>query len=290
MRKHLFLLWIGVAALTACGDDDTPVAPVLNKVTKISCYQNGGTTPLFTADINYTGEGNLSNIRFSGTQNLLFIYTGDKFTVTDTGSGTTTTAEYTLSGNVITRMTVSKENPYASNEVYVSDEYVYQYTGSSLTRTSWTARWPREDEAGYAGYEERMYPEYEKYTWENGNVVLFAQSQDNREMRYEYNEVAEAPANFPFRVIGTFAPVGFEVVSPLNLLYGTQNRNLPKRAYTYTVPNESAVNAEYTFSYTTVGDYITGMTVEANDYSSGGTNTYTYQFEYNYYNYKYVVE
>ena len=156
MRKHLFLLWIGVAALTACGDDDTPVTPVLNKVTKISCYQNGGTTPLFTADINYTGEGNLSNIRFSGTQNLLFIYTGDKFTVTDTGSGTTT-AEYTLSGNVITRMTVSKENPYASNEVYVSDEYVYQYTGSSLTRTAWTARWPREDEAGYAGYEERMY-------------------------------------------------------------------------------------------------------------------------------------
>lgn len=129
------------------------------------------------------------------------------------------------------------------------------------------------------GYEERSYPEYEKYTWENGNVVLYAQSLDSREMRYEYS-VAEAPKNFPLRVIGSFSPVGFESVTPLNLLYGIQNRNLPIRAYTYTIPNQSEVKAEYKYTYTTVGDYITGMTIDEND---GGTaSSYKYTFEYNF--------
>ena len=90
------------------------------------------------------------------------------------------------------------------------------------------------------------------------------QSLDSREMRYEYS-VAEAPKNFPLRVIGSFSPVGFESVTPLNLLYGIQNRNLPIRAYTYTIPNQSEVKAEYKYTYTTVGDYITGMTIDEND-------------------------
>ena len=38
MKKYLFLLLIGAASLTACGDDDDPVVPELNKLTKVS-YQ-----------------------------------------------------------------------------------------------------------------------------------------------------------------------------------------------------------------------------------------------------------
>ena len=34
MKKYLFLLLIGAASLTACGDDDDPVVPELNKLTK----------------------------------------------------------------------------------------------------------------------------------------------------------------------------------------------------------------------------------------------------------------
>ena len=39
MKKYLFLLLIGAASLTACGDDDDPVVPELNKLTKVSCYK-----------------------------------------------------------------------------------------------------------------------------------------------------------------------------------------------------------------------------------------------------------
>ena len=49
---------------------------------------------------------------------------------------------------------------------------------------------------------------------------------------------------------------------------------------TYTIPNQSEVKAEYKYTYTTVGDYITGMTIDEND---GGTaSSYKYTFEYNF--------
>ena len=47
MKKYLFLLLIGAASLTACGDDDDPVVPELNKLTKVSCYKDGASSPLF---------------------------------------------------------------------------------------------------------------------------------------------------------------------------------------------------------------------------------------------------
>ncbi len=280
MKKYpLFLLLTGLTVWTACDDDnDTPIQPELNKLTNVSCYKNDNPTPLFSADINYTNDGKISNMRFSGDQNLLFIHSDGKFTVTNVNSGSTI-EEYTLSGNVITGKTIAKENPYASNEVYTSDKYTYYYNGSNLTRTAWVTRWPKETTAGY---EERNYPEYEKYTWENGNVALFAQSQDNKEIRYEYKNGMVAPGNFPFRVAGSFSPTGFESVTPLNLLYGTMNRNLPSSAYTYTVPLENEVNIKYIFAYTTVGDYITVMTVVEENLQNGETNTYKYTFEYNF--------
>lgn len=36
MKKYLFLLLIGAASLTACGDDDDPVVPELNKRSSIN--------------------------------------------------------------------------------------------------------------------------------------------------------------------------------------------------------------------------------------------------------------
>ena len=127
MKKYLFLLLIGAASLTACGDDDDPVVPELNKLTKVSCYKDGASSPLFTADINYTSDGKISNINL-GVDKLLFIYSDGKFSVTGIHSGEVI-EEYTLSGNVITSKKISQENPYASNEIYVSDEYSYRYSG-----------------------------------------------------------------------------------------------------------------------------------------------------------------
>lgn len=280
MKKYLFLLLIGAAGLTACGDDDDPVVPELNKLTKVSCYKNGDTNPLFTADVDYSTDGNVyiinvSSMDFSGDKKLRIFYSDNKFIVLDILTGAEM-EEYILSGNVITGKMVSKKNAYASNEVYVSDEYTYRYSGSNLILTSWITRWPKEQGQGY---ESATYNEYDKFSWENGNIVSFSRNQDR--MEYEYG-ATENPKNFPLRVIGSFAPVGFEAVTPLNLLYGAQNRNLPVRAYTYTIPNQSQVHAEYKYTYTTVGDYITAMTIDENNSLDGGVNTYKYTFEYNY--------
>ncbi|WP_455623290.1 DUF5032 domain-containing protein [Parabacteroides sp.] len=273
MKKYLFLLLIGAVSLTACGDDDDPVVPELNKLTKVSCYKDGSSSPLFTADVNYTADGKISGIRFSGDKEWRLVSSDNKYLMIDLSTGNEL-GEYVLSGNVITAKNVLKKNSYASNEVYVSDEYKYVYSGSNLTLTSWLVRWPNKDGKGYKS---ESYNEYDRFYWENGNVVTFTRNQD--QMEYEYS-VAEMPANFPLRVIGSFAPVGFEAVSPLNLLYGARNRNLPTRAYTYTIPNQSEVKAEYKYTYTTVGDYITGMTIDEND---GGTeNAYKYTFEYDF--------
>lgn len=51
MKKYLFLLLIGAASLTACGDDDDPVVPELNKLTKVSCYKDGASSPLLISII-----------------------------------------------------------------------------------------------------------------------------------------------------------------------------------------------------------------------------------------------
>lgn len=260
--------------MTACGDDDDPVVSDLNLLTKITCYKNSDTNPLFSAEINYTTEGKISNMNFLGDQKLLFIYSDGKFTVTDVNSGNAT-AEYTLSGNVITSMKVQKENE-KWNQMYVSDEYRYRYSGSELTMTSRKVRWPKEKESGY---EERTYDQFEKYQWEDKNVVLYLQALDDREMRYEYS-LEKRPKNFPLRTIGSFEPVGFEAVSPLNFMYGSINKNLPSRAFTYRIPNVSDVAAEYIYTYTWMGEYITGMTIE--EKKEGVQNSFIYKFEYNY--------
>ena len=274
MKKSLILLLIGCLGLSACGDDDDPVMPALNKLTKITCYKDSETNPLFSAEIHYNTEGKISNMNLSGEKKLLFIYTDGRFTVTDVNSGNAT-AEYALSGNVITSMKVQKENE-ALSQTYVSEEYTYRYTGSELSLTSLKMRWPKEKESGY---EERFYDRYERYTWKDRNVVLYAQALDDREMCYEYS-LDPCPKNFPLRTIGSFKPVGFEAVSPLNFLYGSSNKNLPSRAFTYRIPNVSDIAAEYTYTYHQVGDYITGMTIKEEE--NGQQTTYNYSFEYNY--------
>lgn len=84
----------------------------------------------------------------------------------------------------------------------------------------------------------------------------------------------------------SFQPVGFDVISPLNLLYGKMNQNLPTRAYWYNVSDATDICAEYTFRYTLTGDYITGMTIEEKINPVNGAtaenNTYEYEFIYNF--------
>lgn len=126
--------------------------------------------------------------------------------------------------------------------------------------------------------------EVDRYSWENGNAVHYAYL-PQKEITYEYNSQLR-PENFPFRVVNSFQPVGFDVISPLNLLYGKMNQNLPTRAYWYNVSDATDICAEYTFRYTLTGDYITGMTIEEKINPVNGAtaenNTYEYEFIYNF--------
>ena len=272
----------GLLGVVACDKEETP-APALNRLTKVSCYEQGEVEPVFSATIAYNDpDGKINSIRLTGETNgeWLFMYADGKLLVTSMQSSSTL-MEYGLSGEVIVSRKISQENPQVSHAMYVSDAYTYHYSGSKLSYTSWVTTWP----VSGGGYDSRTYAEYERYSWENNNIVLFAQSQDAREIRYEYGTQLR-PANFPLRVIGSYDPVGFESVSPLNLLYGQASQCLPVRAYTYAVPNVSQTIAEYTYRYVTTGDYITQMTVEKQLYGNSGeveeSKQYVYTFEYNY--------
>ena len=280
--RHFYLCLCVLLGFTACDKEDTP-APVLNRLTRVSCYEQEEAIPVFSATIAYNDpDGKINSVRLTGESSgeWLFMYADGKLLVTSVQS-TSTLMEYGLSGEVIVSRKISQENPQVSHAMYVSDEFSYHYSGSKLAYTSWVTTWP----VAGGGYESRTYAEYERYTWENNNIVRFAQSQDAREMCYEYGTQVR-PANFPLRVIGDYNPVGFEAISPLNLLYGQASQCLPVRAYTYAVPNVSQILSEYTYSYIFTGDYITQMTIEQKNYSGTGalegTKRYVYTFEYNY--------
>ena len=242
MRKYTALLLLAALSLASCGDDD-PVVVVepLNKLTKISCYEEDNNSLLYSASVSYNVDGSIASIDFTGDTRRSFIYSDNKILLTVAQTGFKE-AEYTLSDGRITRQ-----------ENYMSDAYDYQYTGNDLSAIGWTTRWPQE---GGQGYEERVYPLSDIFTWENGNVVRY--TRDKEEMTYTYGSLVN-PENFTLRPIASFDLLSFDFVSPLNLLFGTTNRNLPERAYSYSVTEPSQYKSEYIFTYTFVSDYILEM-------------------------------
>ncbi|MDH6358620.1 DUF5032 domain-containing protein [Parabacteroides sp. PF5-9] len=275
MKRYLVLVVSSLFFLTSCGKDDKTEVPPLKKLTKVTCYTNNEVTPSYALSINYE-NGQIHNITSNTGAKQLFSYPDSRIiTVSDLGQDLT--IEYNLQGNAIYQKKIKRKNEYVNNEIYTSDEYKYAYKGAYLSHADWITRWPVDTGNGY---ESRSYIQADTYTWENGNVVRYAQ--DKKEMAYEYDTQLQ-PANFPFRVINSFAPVDFETVSPVNLLYNLSNKNLPKRAYWYNVPETSTICAEYTYKFEQIGEYITKMTIEENNYvvNEGGSNTYIFHFEYN---------
>lgn len=102
-------------------------------------------------------------------------------------------------------------------------------------------------------------------------------------IEYKYSSTALTPRNFPWRVIPSFNPVGFDAFSPINLLYGNQSRNLPESANSYSLSGDDDTTASYTYHFTTTGDYITGLTIREQISSTdkiAEVNTYEYTFIY----------
>ena len=69
MKKFIYLLG-AIAALTACGDDDEPYTPELNKLTNVTCTKNG--VAFFQADITYDEQQRINRIVLNqeGTQSV----------------------------------------------------------------------------------------------------------------------------------------------------------------------------------------------------------------------------
>ena len=276
MKKCVCLMLILVIGLISCGDDDKPSLPKLNKLTKITCKKNGADFPEYSLDIIYNQDGNVSKITTSkGTFNL--IYTGNKISVIDASN--VHTEDFQMSGNVVVNKQEWAINEYVPNAEYVKNEYRYKYDRSNLTEADWIFQRPLEE----GGYKKNEPVSLDKYTWTNGNVTVY-QYLPRDEVSYTYGSQL-CPANFPFRVLNTLRPITPDLVNPLNSLYGALNRNLPESASRYQL-GESKNNAEYTFRYQTVGDYITSMIITEDiksvDGSEAGQNTYEYSFTYNY--------
>ena len=276
MKKYAFLFMIMIIGLLSCGDDDKPSIPKLNKLTKITCKKNGVDFPEYSLDITYNQDGNVSKMTTSkGTFNL--IYTDNKISMIDASN--VHTEDYQINGNVIVNRQEWAVNEYTPSEVYVKNEYRYKYNRSNLTETDWVFQRPLEE----GGYKKNDPVALDKYTWSGGNVTVY-QYLPRDEVNYTYGSQL-CPANFPFRALSTLRPVTPDLVNPLNSLYGALNRNLPESASRYQL-GESKNNAEYTFRYQTVGDYITSMIITEDiksvDGSEAGQNTYEYFFTYNY--------
>ena len=260
MKKFLSVLLM-VAGLMSCGDDDKPFIPELNKLTSVTCTKNGNA--FFNANITYDQDKQINRIILNTEGNQFtdnYIIVDKTISVSGVkmidGSPTNPFVHtvYTLSGNMIAAKEEKSENKYMSNAVYTAVENRYTYSSNWL-----------KSELG----------EVDRYSWENGNAVHYAYL-PQKEITYEYNSQLR-PENFPFRVVNSFQPVGFDVISPLNL---------PTRAYWYNVSDATDICAEYTFRYTLTGDYITGMTIEEKINPVNGAtaenNTYEYEFIYNF--------
>lgn len=274
MKKYVFLWMIMVVGLLSCGDDDKPVIPELDKLTQVVCTWNG-TDVMFFVYIKYTDKGTIASFDFVNGKNIPFIYVDRKITMINPEDDIER-IEYILGGNVITEKSVMKNNPW-DNKIYASDVYNYFYSGASLTTASRMMKWPKEDGNGY---ESQTFKADETYAWENGNITLF--TQDKKRIEYTYS-TALTPRNFPWRVIPSFKPIGFDILSPINQLYGNPCRNLPESAYYYNISGEDDTTAHYTYHFTTTGDYITGMTIREEISTPGAAteeNTYEYTFLY----------
>ncbi|MBD9167168.1 MAG: DUF5032 domain-containing protein [Parabacteroides johnsonii] len=289
MKKFLSMLLIAIG-LVSCGDDDELHIPELNKLTNVTCTKDG--KAFFNADITYDQDKQINRIILNTEGNQFtdnYIIVDKTISVSGVkmidGSPTNPFVHtvYTLSGNMIAAKEEKSENKYMSNVVYTEIESSYIYNSNWLKSVSKVIQRPNKD----GSYRKIPLGEVDRYMWENGNVVYYDYL-PQQEMVYEYNN-QQCPANFPFRVTDSFRPVNFDLISPINFMYGKMNQNLPIRAYWYYISEATDICAEYTFRYTLTGDYITGMTVEEKINPVNGATAETHTYEYTFI-YNFVVE
>lgn len=294
MKKYLCLLLVATTfGLMSCGDDNESKLeiPKLNRLTKITCTENG--KALYQTDVTYDQAGQISRVMMDvqTDKGLIkytdsYIYVGNTISVSGVktqGSEVSNSfvhTVFTLSGDLVSEKAEKAENPAMNNEVYTATLNTYAYSRYQLGSASQKVQFPK---TMGSGYEVRNLGEVNNFTWENENLVRFLYL-PQQEFAYEY-ATDLCPENFPLRLSNSFVPVGIEALAPINLLYGKLSRNLVQRAYWYNLNDATNICAEYTFAYTKVGEYVTGMTVKEKINPVNGAvaaeNTYEYTFIYN---------
>jgi len=261
-----------IGFVVSCKDDDDPTPSKLSKLTKVTYYKDNASSPLSSSVIIYNVNGDIAFIEIDGKEKHNYTYVDNKIIVI--GEVDVAKIEYRIDKGRIAEKKIYKNNMAANNEEYTSDEYSYNYKGSGLDYVNWLTRRPTSDGDGY---NTKTYEKDQIFSWYQANITSFAQ--DKKEMVYEYSTLPQ-PANFPFRVIASFSPVGFETVSPINFFYGYQNNYLPARAYWYNELEPTTICAEYIYKFEGIGDYITRMTIEEKNYLTDQENIYKFDFQY----------
>lgn len=299
MKNYLFALLAVTFGLISCSRDNKEL-PKLNKLTNVSCTKNGQN--YFTADISYeNATGNISRIvldlqRENETvkYNDNYIYAGNTISVVGTKSNNSSGNSfihtvYTIDGDVISQEEKRMENSDKGYEVYTSAWLTNHYLHFQLQSISSKIQWY---DSKTSSYQTRDLGEICTYSWANDNVSRF--DFNLKEMAYEYSTQIR-PETFPFRILETISTESvlplqpeeaYRIISPVNFLYSNMNKNLVQRAYWYKLSEPGTVCGEYTFSYTVVGEYVTGMTIREKINAGNGIaaqdNTYEYNFTYNF--------
>lgn len=275
--KYVFAFLSGIVLLSAtgCGDDDHPATPKMKKVTRISCTQDGSTYA-WNMDIRYDQDGNLYRIVYDFTPaqgagneaenySELYQYNNRDITVTrfiETIPDINRT--YTCSGSVVTR----EEEGRISDGV--TNTYQYTYRGKNLVSIAQSLKNPS------IGTTVVPYV----FTWSaQGDMTEFTYNNTTK-LQFTYRTQLH-PENFPLRAMKSIDLTDRSFVDPVNLLFNANSRYLPVQAVEVDALS-GVTTLIYTFTYTTIGDYVTGMTMTVADPGGNHSRTYTYTFAYEY--------
>lgn len=276
--KYVFASLLGslLLAATGCGDDDHPVVPKMKKVTQIGCRLEGS-VKAWDMNIRYDQDGNLYRVVYNSTpaentpsesENFseLYQYNDNNRSITVTRFVETIpdiNRTYTCSGQVVSR----EEEGRISDGV--TSTYQYTYRGKTLVSIE------QELKNSVTGATKIPYA----FNWSAQGDMTEMTYNNTTKLQFVYGTLLH-PDNFPLRAMKSTDLTERSFVDPVNLLFNANSRYLPIQVKEMDVLT-GTTKATYTFTYDTVADYVTGMTMTVAK-AQQTEQTYTYTFTYNY--------
>lgn len=287
MRRWFLTGLLPFFLFCSCKDDEGVSLPVLNKMTRVSCYVDGNSEPKGSLELIYNSAGDIDQMKvYEGSEYVRsYHYHVSSSTVevsyTDFSNGVPVHyspeayRSFTLgSGRVGTeRIKAFNDRAGSAQETYIKDVWSYTYSGSLLSGGNWTYTKPTE-EGGYI-----TYPSTKALTLVYQSGALNSMLYITTDTEFSYSEIP-TPTNFPLRFVRPIDLDSWDLMDPLNFYYGSRGNKLPAKARVTDIGNESAGVTEFTFDFRTLNEYVTEMFVTR--VCNGVSSVYRYVFEYNY--------